>query len=62
MFLIVGKVESQVEGTRNYLISWASGRSQVQEVVYIYGQLTRKRPLRIGDYVLGLADQSEFSF
>lgn len=54
-----GKVESQLEGTRNYLIRWANGKSQVQEVVHMYGHLTRKRPLRIGDYVLGLADQRE---
>lgn len=40
-------------------MQWADDSFQEQEVLHMYGPLTRKRPLRIGDHVIALADPSK---
>ena len=46
----------RVEASRQwYLIKWADGDTQEQEVIHMYGRLTKQRPLRTGDKVLALA-------
>ncbi len=57
-----GKVERQVSWSRKYIVQWADGSHQEQQVHHLYGSLTRKRPLRIGDHVIALADSSESSW
>ena len=59
IYLQIGKVEKQVSWSRKYIVQWPDGSHQEQEVHHLYGVLTRKRPLRIGDHVIALADQSE---
>ena len=56
---LTGKVERQLQRTRRYIVKWADGLSQEQEAYHMYGQLTRRRALRIGDHVIALADASE---
>ncbi len=50
-----GEVMEQVRGTCCYLIKWADETTQVQEIVHMFGKLTKKRGLRLGDNVLALA-------
>ena len=49
----------QIPGSRRYIVQWADDSFQEQEVLHMYGPLTRKRPLRIGDHVIALADPSK---
>jgi len=53
-----GRVLKQLLPTRHYLIQWTNGSTQEQEVVHMFGPLTRRHPMRVGDHVLALADKS----
>jgi len=54
-----GKVLEHVAGTHHYLVEWVNASSQETEIVHMFGQLSRKRGLRIGDHVIALADTSK---
>lgn len=45
----------QLPGACLYLVEWADGSTQQQEVVHMFGKLTKKRGLRQGDHILALA-------
>ena len=57
--MCLGEVLKQLEGVCQYLIEWADGTTQVQEVMHMFGKLTKKRGLRLGDHVLALAVPGE---
>lgn len=48
-----------MDGSRRYLIRWKDGSKQVQDVMHMFGKLTKKRGLRQGDHVLALAAPSK---
>ena len=54
------KVEDLAEGTCHYQIRWANGGTQEQAAIHIFGPLTKRRVLRVHDYVIALTQTSEF--
>lgn len=53
------KVEGMGGGPGRYLVRWANGESQEQAAIHMFGPLTKRRDLRIGDYVIAQAQPSE---
>ena len=51
-------VEELGEGPGRYLVRWPNGDTQVQEVIHMFGPLTKRRELRIGDYVIAQTQSS----
>lgn len=55
----LGEVLEQRRDPCQYLIKWKDESTQVQEVMHMFGKLTKKRGLRHGDHVLALAVPSK---
>ena len=54
-------VEGLAEGPGQYSIRWARGGSQQQQSVFhMFGSLTKRRELRIGDYVIAQTHPSKY--
>ena len=45
-------VEGLGEGPGRYLVQWTSGETQEQAAIHVFGALTKRRDLRIEDYVI----------
>ena len=52
----------QLEGSCQYLIKWADKTTQEQSIVHMFGNLTKRRALRLEDHVLALAVPCKFPF
>ena len=50
-----GRVVEQLDGVCQYLIKWADGSCQTQDIMHMFGELTRRRSLRQGHHVLAIA-------
>ena len=51
-------VERLGEEPGHYLVHWPNGDTQEQEVTHMFGPLTKRRELRIGDYVIAQTQSS----
>ena len=45
----------QLSGYCQYLVRWKDNSTQVEDIIHMFGKLTKKRELRLGDHVLALA-------
>lgn len=48
----LGKVVSRVGNSRQYTIEWSNGKQSIQNVIHMFGELTRNPAIIVNDYVL----------
>lgn len=53
-------VEALAKGPGQYSIRWVRGGEQEQSAFHIFGALTKRRELRIGDYVIAQTQPSKY--
>ena len=53
-------VEALAKGPGQYSIRWERGGEQEQSAFHMFGVLTKRRELRIGDYVIAQTQPSKY--
>ncbi|CAH1777455.1 unnamed protein product [Owenia fusiformis] len=58
----LGSIREKIGNNRQYVIEWSDGSLSVQSATFIFGAITKRHPLAIGDRVLAIADESQLLY